>query len=137
MFTIRCNGDPPAAELTATPAEFAWLAEVIAGIAAGVIPETSFAADPSDPASYERCLSGLRVEGASSPLSVSVVGRTLVISGASRALELLARNLPVEPELPPGYHVHIEAAGRESWVSSKSTTLVLVVAVASDGWGRE
>ncbi|MEO6811256.1 MAG: hypothetical protein ABI353_19270 [Isosphaeraceae bacterium] len=136
MFTIRCSSDPPEAELAATPAGFTRLAEVIAGFAAGVTTETSFAVDPSDPATYERCLSGLRVERASGPLSVSVVGRTLVISGSSRALELLARNLPREPDLPPGYHVHIEAAGRESWVSPESVPLVLMVAVALDASQR-
>jgi hypothetical protein len=128
MLSIRCGGDSPEVELSATPAEFEHLSVAIARLTSTDAHEFYIEAAQSDPCPYERCLGGLRIVKAFGPLTVSVSGSSLLVSGGPAALSLFARNLPAEPGLPPGYHVHFEAIGRELMVSPGSAPLVLCVA---------
>ena len=132
MLTIRCGGEPLELDVEATPEEFARLAVSIAELAGSETTEVFIEAAAADPGPYDRCLSGLLISKADGPLSVSVVGATLSISGDTPALTLFGECLPVESGLPPGYHIHFEAAGREESVASNSIPLVLSVAGGSD-----
>ena len=134
VLAIRySDGNVPEAELSATPAEFARLATSIIALSESETAE-DFAATAVRRASepYGRCLTAMRVIKAAGPLLVSVVGDSLLISGGPMSLELFARSLPVESGLPPGYHVHLERAGREDAVSLGSLPLVLIVADGRD-----
>jgi hypothetical protein len=128
VLTIRCGGEPPEVELAATPADFERLAASVDDLVASDAAEILVEAAAPSPEPYERCLFVLRIAKAAAPLSVSVAATMLSISGHPAALALFARNLPVEPALPVGYHVHFEPTGREDQVSPGSTPLVLCVA---------
>ncbi len=134
VLAIRySDGNDPEAEVSATPAEFARLATSINALGASPTAEDFTAiAVRRAPEPYGRCLTAMRVVKSAGPLSVSVVGDSLLISGGPMSLGLLARSLPVESGLPPGYHVHLERAGREEEVSSGSLPLVLIVADGRD-----
>ena len=128
MLTIRCGGEPTEIELSATPAEFERLSASITDFAASDAVEIAIQAVVAAPGPYDRSLASLRIGRAAGPLLVSVAGTSLRITGNSAALSLFAQCLPVESELPPGYHIHFETFGREWAVSPDSLPLVLLVA---------
>lgn len=129
MATIRySDGDSPEAELSATSAEFARLAASILALGESETTKDFMAVAvgrSSEP--YRRCLTALRVAKAGGLLMVSVVGDSLLVSGGPTSLGLFARNIPLEPTLHPGYHVHFDCVGREDAVSPQSIPLILVV----------
>ncbi len=133
MFTIRYSHTPPEVELAATASEFERLAVSLAELAGSETSEAFIALAVSNPQPYQRSLSGLRLSRTAGPLSATVEGTTLSISGAAPALALLGRCLPVESRLPAGYHIHFEAAGREDLVSPGSVPIILAVAASPDG----
>ncbi len=114
-------GPWPMVEIAATPAEFAILAERVSELARLGTGEITSSGDPSGLASL-----AIRVDAGT--VLVSVHGDVLTVSGAAESLEGLALNLPREPSLAPGYHVHYEHSTRESDVAGESIPLVLLVA---------
>ena len=94
-------GPSPEAMITATPAEFATMAGRVAELAAAGSGEEAFpAAGRGLAAVVVRIGSGLAVVEASKG--------DLSVSGGPEAVGLFGRNLPVEPSLPGGYHVHFD-----------------------------
>lgn len=118
-------GPSPEAVITATPAEFAAMAGRIAELSAAGIGEASFTA-------AGRGLAAVVVRVGAGPAVVAEADGVLSVSGGPEAVGLFGRNLPAEPPLPGGYHVHFEHAGRESFVAAGSVPLVLVAGSTPD-----
>ena len=118
-------GEFPEADIIASPAEFVAMADRLAELTGAATGEMAF------PASG-RGLSALVVRVASGPAVVAAEGGVLSVCGGPEAVGLFGRNLPAEPSLPAGYHVHFEHAGREWFVAVESVPLVMVVGSAPD-----
>lgn len=114
----------PEADITASPAEFAAVANRIAALVATGTGKAIFAAGKRQRA--------LLVEIGSGPVVVALSDGILSVSGSAEAIELFAGNMPVEASLPAGYHVHFEHAGREWFVAAQSVPLVLMVGSSTD-----
>ncbi|MCE9534516.1 MAG: hypothetical protein K8T89_25850 [Planctomycetes bacterium] len=122
MEVIYESGELSEADITATSAEFAAMANQIAELVQSGEGEVRF------PASGGRGLLGLVVRISTGPAVVAVgEDRMLSVGGSREAVEIFGRNIPDENCLPDGYHVHFEHAGRESHVASDSVPLVMVV----------
>jgi hypothetical protein len=129
MDIVFDAGEWPEAVITASLVEFAAMAGRIAELARAGAGEVVFPAGPAPPAdSAGRVLSALVVRVGSGPLLLAVQpDGVLVACGGPEAVELFGRNMPAEPSLPAGYHVHFEHAGREWHVAAESVPLVLMV----------
>jgi|SRR5882724_3018350 len=117
-------------ELAATTHEFAQMAASLLRLADAGTGEVTFAAaNGAPPKAPGQELSEFRVRLGSGPLALTVErGSDLWACGEPEAIALLARNMPAEPSLPPGYHVHFEQPGRERFVSQESIPLIMMVA---------
>ena len=118
-------GPLPEAAITAVPAEFAAMAARIAELATAGNGEVAFPA-------ADRGLAVVIVRISVGPIVVAAAGGVLSVSGSSEAINLFGRNMPDEPSLPVGYHVHFEHPGREWHVAAESVPLVLMVGKAAD-----
>jgi hypothetical protein len=105
-------GTLPEAVITATPAEFAAMAGWVAELAAASRGEVAFPAASG--------LDAVVVRVGAGPVVVAERGGLLSVSGGPEAVELFGHNLPAKPELPTGYHIHFEHAGREWFVAAES-----------------
>lgn len=108
--------------ITATPSEFAAIAERIFELAHEVAGKIVF------PASSSRVSSALVVQIAVGPVNVTFDGDALLVFGSPEAISLFGQNLPCELALPAGYHIHFEHNGREEAVAPESIPLVMIVA---------
>lgn len=113
-------GPLPEADITATPAEFAAIARRVAELAAAGIGQGVFPTAGGG-------LAAVVVRVGSGPASVAAGDGVLSVSGGQEAVGLFGLNLPVEPSLTAGYHVHFDRTSREWFVAAGSVPLVLVV----------
>ena len=128
VITVRCTERVlPEAELAASPIEYADLAATIESFATSDTEVISITTARCDAPPYERCLAVMRFAKLPGALKVSLGSDFLSISGDRELLSLFARNLPTESDLPNGYHVQFDSAGREDMVSHESVPLVLLV----------
>lgn len=134
MVAIRYSRTPrPEVEVAATTIDFQSLAAAIMAMVEASAPEITVPANGNaDPRPWDRCLSEFRLKQGVGPLELSLIERSLVASGSSESLLLLAHNLPIEAGLSSGYHVHFERTGREEFVSALTVPLVLRVSGSAD-----
>jgi hypothetical protein len=117
-------GALPEANITASPSEFATMADRIAELTSAGTGAVVF------PAAAGRGLLALVVRIGSGLVVVAREDEVLSVRGGLEAVGLFARNLPSEVSLPPGYHIHFEHVGREWFVAPESVPLVMVVGSA-------
>ena len=113
-------GKWPEADIVASPAEYAAMAERVAELAHVGAGEVMFPAAGHG-------LSAPAVSIGSGPVVAAIRGRTLLVSGGADAVELFGHNLPAENTLPAGYHVHYEHSTRDGHVAAESIPLVLII----------
>lgn len=107
--------------IIASTAEFLIMAEQIAKLTLEDIGKVSFSAKA------DCAFSALVVRIGSGPVLVSCEENLLSVSGGPEEIRIFSCNLPTEPELSAGYHVHFEHAGRERFVATDSVPLVIMV----------
>ena len=100
MIRIRCSGSPPEElELAGTQSELTELRDAILRFCNRKRPLLEVPVDQtSDPAPYERRLTGLRFVRSTGKLRIVVNEDRVLISGSLELLELLAQNLPLEAD---------------------------------------
>jgi hypothetical protein len=111
----------PEAEIAATPAEFAAIAERIVELAHAGGGNAIF------PASSSRESSALVVQIGSGCIIVTFAEEVLSVCGGQEAINLFASCLPSEATLSAGYHVHFEHSSRDETVAPESIPLVMLV----------
>ncbi len=126
MIRIRCSGTPPLElDLEGTRSELTELRDMVLRFCKLKRPLLEVAIDKnSDPAPYDRRLSGLRLVRTSRKVRLEVDGDRLLVTGKLELLEVFAGNLPCVFEWAPA-QVHFDALGIDEYVEADSLGIVL------------